>query len=150
VAVAVVRAGSARATFTFVTGETAALPGRTIAGTFVGTLTVKVSLIVRFDARGTSVTIVVTVELRLTAADEVNTEHLGVQSRVEVTGWAMFAITVKITNRSINESSTVGANALTTVSSKPVAVAVTLRGFATSAVSSTVVWARRTGETKDG
>jgi len=150
VAVAVVRTGSARAAFTFVAGETAALAGSTIAGTFVGTLTVKVSLVVCFDAAGTSVTIVVTVELRLTATNEVNTEHLGVQSRVEVTGWTMFAITVKITNRTINESSTVAANALTAVSSKPVAVAITLGGFTTSAVSSTVVWARRTGETKDG
>jgi hypothetical protein len=61
----------------------------------------------------------------------------------------MFAVTIKIANRSINESSTVGANSLTAVSSKPVTVAVTLRGFATSAMSSTVVWARRTGETKD-
>jgi len=149
VAVAVVRAGSACAAFAFVTGETGALASRAIAATFVGTLAVKVSLIVWRDTGFTSVTIVVTVEFRLTATNKVDTVHLGVQSRVEVTSRTMFAITVKITNRSINESSTVGANSLTAVSSKPIAVAVTLRGFTTRAMSSTVVWARRTGETKD-
>jgi hypothetical protein len=100
-------------------------------------------------ASGTGITVVVTVHLGLTATDEVDTENLGVQSRVEVAGWTMFAVTIEVANRSINESSTVGANSLTAVSSKPVAVAVTLRGFATSTMSSTVVWTRRIRETQD-
>jgi len=141
VAVAVVRAGSAAAAFAFVAREAVASTSSTIASSFVGTLTVKVSLVVFYFTARTSVTIVVRVHLRLTTSNEVNTENLCVQTRIEVTSRSVFAVTIEISHRSINKSGTECANARAAVSAEPVAVAVTLGGVATGTVSSTVVWA---------
>jgi hypothetical protein len=149
VSIAVVRAGSACASFALVAGETVALAGSAIACAFVGTLTVKVCLIVWGNTSCTSVTIVVGVQLGLAATYKVDTENLGVETRIEVTCRSMFAITIKITNGRVNESGTVSANSFTAVGSKPVAVAVTLRSFTTSAVPGTVVWASCTCETEN-
>jgi hypothetical protein len=149
VAVAVVRAGSAGAAFAFVTREAVASASSTIASSLVGAFTVKVSLVVFVFTVFTSVTIVVRVHLGLTTSNEVDTENLGVQTRVEVTRWSVFAITIEISHRSINKGSTVRANALAAVSPEPVAVAITLGGFTTSTMSSTVVWACSTCETEN-
>merc|ERR1719337_206188 len=82
-------------------------------------------------------------------SNEVDTENLGVQTRVEVTRWSVFAITIEISHRSINKGSTVRANALAAVSPEPVAVAITLGGFTTGTMPSTVVWASSTCETEN-
>jgi len=146
-AVTVVRTGGAGATFTFVTRETGTLPSGAVACTLVRAFTVKVSLVVRGYATCTGITINVRVQLGLTTSGVINTVDLCVETRVEVTSWAMLPVTVQISNRSVNEGGTVSANSFRAVGSKPVAVAVTLSGVTTSAVSSTVVWARSTCET---
>jgi hypothetical protein len=150
VAVAVVWAGGAGATFAFIARETGTHSSGAVAGTLVGAFTVKVSLVVRGDTRRTGVTIDVRVQLGLTTGCVINTVHLCVETRVEVTSWAVLTIAVQISNRSINKGCTVSANSFRAVSSKPVAVAVTLGGVTTSAMSGTVVWARSTCETDHG
>jgi hypothetical protein len=146
-AVAVVWAGGAGATFTFVARETGTLSSGAVTGTLVGAFTVKVSLVVWGGARCTGVTINVGVQLGLTTSGVINTVNLCVQTRIEVTSWAMLPVAVQISNRSVDKGCTVSANSFRAVSSKPVAVAVTLGGVTTSTMSSTVVWARSTCET---
>jgi hypothetical protein len=148
-AVAVVRTGGASATFALVAREAVASASSTIASSLVGAFTVKVSLVVFGFTVLASVTIVVRVQLGLTTSNEVDTENLGVQTRVEVTRWSVFAITIEISHGSINKGSTVRANALAAVSPEPVAVAITLGGVTTGTMPSTVVWARSTCETEN-
>jgi len=148
-AVAVVRTGGASATFALVARETCTLSSGAIAGTLVGAFTVKVSLVVWGDALFTGVTIDVRVQLGLTTSGVINTVDLCVKTRVEVTSRAVFAVAVQISNRGVDKGCAVSANSCRAVSSIPVAVAITLGGVTTCAVSSTVVWARCACETEN-
>ena len=86
----------------------------------------------------------------MTSGSVTNTVHLGVKTRVKVTGWAAFAVAVQISKGSIDKGCAVNANSVRAVSSIPVAVAVTLSGVTTRVMSGTVAWARCTCEAEDG
>jgi len=150
VTVAVVWAGGAGATLAFIARKAGTLSSSAVTGTLVSAFTVKVSLVVRGGTRRTGVTIDVRVQLGLTTGGVINTVDLCVETRIEVTSWAMLPVAVQISNRSVDKGCTVSANSFGAVSSIPIAVAVTLGGITTSAMSSTVVWARSTCETDHG
>lgn len=150
VATAVGRAGGAGAALSLVSGEARTQAGGAVTNTLVGALTVEMGFVVFCYSSGAGVTVVGRVQFRLATTDEVDTKNLGVETRVEVSGRAVLAVTIQVADWRVDKGGGVGANAIAAVGTEPVTIAVTLRCLATSAVAGTVVGASRGGRGGEG
>jgi hypothetical protein len=114
-AVAVVRADCALATFSPVSREALALTTRAITHTLIRTFAIKVSFVPVIGTTGTSVTIRFVKEFTAATNDIANTMDNIVLSRKESSVRIMDTITVQVTSRTVNKGTTKGADTVTAI-----------------------------------